>query len=106
MSQQIDTIGRVWHPAPSQSAPINTGSIQGVWLRQNENVEWAWTHLPDGKSYISGFTILNPSDEIQPVELPKQIKESLEKLSAFKKAIVDSMILPDHLLKDDDRKKK
>jgi hypothetical protein len=57
MSDSPDTTGRKFQPAPFQSAPLHTGSIQGVWLNPTEDVEWTWTHTLDGKSYISGYTI-------------------------------------------------
>lgn len=57
MSTSPDTAGREWMPAPYQSGPMATGLIQGVWLNLGEKVSWNWTHLPNGKSYISGFNI-------------------------------------------------
>ena len=91
MSKSIDTAGRVWHPAPFQSASLQTGSIQGVWLFPGEQVLWNWIHLPDGKSYISGFSIQNPIEEIKIPELPKTLKESLDQIDAIKKQMMDSM---------------
>jgi len=52
-----DTSGRQWHPAPWQSAPMNTGSITGLWMAPDEDVDWFWTHTADGKSYVSGYTL-------------------------------------------------
>ena len=54
-------VGQTWRPAPYQTAPLNTGSIQGVWAAPNEDIEWSWTHNPDGTSYVNGYTIKQKS---------------------------------------------
>lgn len=55
-----DSGGREWHPAPWQSAPMTSGTIQGVWLSPNEEVEWTWETSPfDGTSRIVGYTLKN-----------------------------------------------
>ena len=59
MSTSPDTVGRIWMPAPYQSEPMGTGSIQGVWIFPGQKVEWHWVHLPDGKSYVNGHGIEN-----------------------------------------------
>jgi hypothetical protein len=37
-----------------QSLPV---SVQNVSLSPSEDVEWTWTHTPQG-SYVSGYTIV------------------------------------------------
>jgi len=59
MSTSPDTSGRVWVPAPLQSAPVNTGSIQGVWAMPGEEIEWSWVHLQGGQSYVNGYRVKN-----------------------------------------------
>ncbi len=51
-----DSFGRRWYGAPYQSEQPTTGSIQGVWLRDNEEVEWIWSHGPGG-SRITGYKV-------------------------------------------------
>ena len=51
-----NTGGHIWHPSPYQSAPMHTGSIQGVWLKPGERVFWNWAHGPSG-SYVSGYIV-------------------------------------------------
>ena len=53
----MDTGGRVWHSTPYQGAERSTtGCINGVWVAQDEEVEWTWAHTPQG-SYVMGYTI-------------------------------------------------
>ena len=47
---------KVWKPAPCQFGPTHTGSIMGIWVFPDEEVEWIWTHTPDG-SYVSGYIV-------------------------------------------------
>ena len=53
-----DTAGNVWSGAPYQSGPTNTGSVQGVWLKPGEDVEWTWS--ADG-THIIGYSIKRKS---------------------------------------------
>ena len=57
---ETNTGGQIWQPAPYQSAPMTTGSIQGIWADPLDDVEWIWTHTPGG-SYVSGYTIKKKS---------------------------------------------
>lgn len=56
-----NTAGQQWHGAPYQSSPATTGMIQGVWLYDDEEVEWIWTYGLDGTSYVSGYTVRKKS---------------------------------------------
>ena len=51
-----NTGGQKFISAPYQTGPITTVYITGVWLRDGEDVEWIWTHTPQG-SYVSGYTL-------------------------------------------------
>ena len=60
---EADTGGRVWSGVPYQSAETHTGSVQGVWLSANEEVEWTWS--ADG-THVIGYTVKNkilPKDD-------------------------------------------
>ena len=54
---ETDTGGRHWVAAPSGTAPLHSGTIQGVWLNPGEEVQWHWCFSPDG-NYVSGYSIL------------------------------------------------
>jgi len=45
-----------WVAAPQASLP-GAPSVQGVALAPNEDVQWLWTHTPNG-SYVSGYNIV------------------------------------------------
>ena len=53
---ESDSLGRRWHPAPYQTSPMNSGSMLGIYLADDEEVEWIWSYGMNG-SYISGYTI-------------------------------------------------
>ena len=53
---EMDSLGRRWCPAPYQSAPSNSGGMLGVYLGEDEEVEWIWT-FGQGGSYVSGYTV-------------------------------------------------
>ena len=54
---QTDSCGKVWCAAPI-SEILQTNSINGVWLANNEEVEWSWAHTPQG-SYVNGYIVKN-----------------------------------------------
>ena len=53
----VDTRNRVYQSAPDNCVNHGTSAVNGVWLSATEDVEWVWTHLPNGKSYVSGYNI-------------------------------------------------
>jgi len=53
----IDTRDRVYQSAPDSCVNQGTSAVNGVWLATTEEVEWVWTHLPNGKSYVNGYNI-------------------------------------------------
>lgn len=57
------TDGQIFMLAPPQTAPITTGTLQGVWVLPQQEVEWIWTHAPSG-SYVSGYTIKDKDIDI------------------------------------------
>jgi hypothetical protein len=69
MSEKKETGGKVWRPAPAQSAPMHSGTLHGVWVHPDNEVEWIWTHTPGG-SFISGYTIKAPSIPVPKEEEP------------------------------------
>ena len=53
---ESDSLGRRWHPAPYQTSPMNSGSMLGIYLADDEEVEWIWTSGSDG-SHVNGYTV-------------------------------------------------
>ena len=53
---ESDSLGRRWHPAPYQTVPTHSGSMLGVYLADDEEVEWLWTGGLNG-SYVMGYTV-------------------------------------------------
>lgn len=51
-------------PAPAPilpgAAPPPPNRVLSVILQPGEEVGWIWTFGPDGGSYVSGYTIINP----------------------------------------------
>jgi len=49
----------VFAPQPTlmSSFELPANRVISVELNPEEEVEWAWTLLPDGTSYVSGYTI-------------------------------------------------
>jgi hypothetical protein len=43
-------------PAPRSSVAWPLNRVESVILAPGEDVQWSWTHGPDG-SYVSGYTI-------------------------------------------------
>ena len=64
MSDEIDTAGRKWVPAPGNppGGPMRTGSIAGIMVWPGQKVKWSWTHPPGGQSYVSGYEIVNEDE--------------------------------------------
>jgi hypothetical protein len=60
MKQDPKTAGKKrWVPAPPSDPPdvMHSGQITGVYLAPDEEVEWHWTHSPDGTSVVTGYTL-------------------------------------------------
>jgi hypothetical protein len=47
-----------WVTAPQSSLP-GSPAVQGVAIAPGEDVQWLWTHTPNG-SYVSGYSIFRP----------------------------------------------
>jgi hypothetical protein len=61
------TDGRKWVSAPYQGPQIHTGSINGVWVNPTDEVEWNWSHTPQG-SFISGYSIKTRGLPVPPIQ--------------------------------------
>lgn len=48
--------GQRWSPAPITD-PLTTGSVLGVWLSPDEEVDWHVCFGPDGTQLVNGYTI-------------------------------------------------
>lgn len=51
--------GRRWTAAPLPTTPfgLTTGTITGVYLAPDEEVEWHTAIAPDGSTQVTGYTI-------------------------------------------------
>jgi len=47
-----------WIPAPASDRAISSGAVFGVSLDPGEQVRWAYTILPDGRRFVTGYDIL------------------------------------------------
>lgn len=63
---ETTTDGKVWTPVPYNNAPVTTGTLQGVWVFPQQQIEWIWTHTSEG-SYVSGY-LIKGLDKIIPQE--------------------------------------
>lgn len=57
MKKPSDQNERVVTPPPPTD-PAVPHRVQSVTLRPGERVQWEWTTLPDGRRFVSGYTIL------------------------------------------------
>lgn len=48
--------------APYQGGVAKPGIIYGAWAEVGDEIEWHWSHLPDG-SYVSGYTVRRPKPQ-------------------------------------------
>ena len=55
-SGERNTGGQKWVAAPYQSPGTSTSAIMGVWISDDEEVEWHWVHGLGG-SYVNGYTV-------------------------------------------------
>lgn len=55
---------RRWVAAPASLTP-NAPTVTGVYLSEDEAVEWVWTHTPNG-SYVSGYKIIKKPNQTKP----------------------------------------
>ena len=53
---ETTTDGKIFVAPPAQTAPVTTGTLQGVWVTPQQQIEWIWTHTPEG-SYVSGYVV-------------------------------------------------
>jgi hypothetical protein len=48
--------------APQSGALDASSPVIYVVLGDEEEVRWQWTHLPDGRSFVTGYEIVKQSD--------------------------------------------
>lgn len=53
---------KTWVPSP-QEFYADDNRVLGVWLAEDEEVHWQWTHNPDGQSLVTGYTITKKTRE-------------------------------------------
>jgi len=66
MSGDWYSTARGWKivPAPVDTLENSTtGSIQWVYIREDEEVEWDEVRLPDGTMRVVGYTIVKKADK-------------------------------------------
>jgi hypothetical protein len=44
--------------APSSGGGMSSGAVLSVTLNDDEDVVWHWTHRQDGRSVVTGYTIV------------------------------------------------
>lgn len=55
-SQQTSSAVRVVYP-PQPTDPSIPASIFSLEIHEELEVEWQWTHLPDGNSVVTGYRL-------------------------------------------------
>jgi hypothetical protein len=58
MNSQTDEKTR-FVQSPVMDATQSSSSVFNVELKENEDVQWIWTHHPNGQSVVMGYKILN-----------------------------------------------
>ena len=59
MSNQSDQIKETYTIcAPESSDTSVPGALKNVVVNTDENIEWVWTHLQNGKSAVTGYRII------------------------------------------------
>lgn len=48
--------------APQIACLSTSSSVISVELSNNEEVEWQWTHLPNGQSIVTGYKIVKKNN--------------------------------------------
>lgn len=48
--------------APQIGDNYGPGALISVELDEDEEVQWEWTHFTDGRSYVTGYTIIKKID--------------------------------------------
>lgn len=43
---------------PSSGGGMSRGAVLSVTLRDDEDVVWHWTHYQDGRSAVTGYTVV------------------------------------------------
>ncbi len=63
-----DTIGRRYEQPPIYN-PASTSGMMGVWLHEDEEVDWSISYNPDGTQHCFGYTIKKKGEQICKSEL-------------------------------------
>ena len=59
--QQTDKKRTIQAPQPHHA--VTPSSVISVELKENEEVEWQWTHFPDRRSAVTGYTITRKNNK-------------------------------------------
>jgi hypothetical protein len=59
MNNQSDLIKETYTIFVPENSDISVpGALSNVVVSTDEKVEWIWTHIPNGKSAVTGYRIL------------------------------------------------
>ncbi|MDQ5854382.1 MAG: hypothetical protein M3380_20395 [Chloroflexota bacterium] len=61
MDQQAKTKRTVYAPQPHNAPP--SPQVISVELDEDEDVHWQWTHFADGRSAVTGYTIVKKGEQ-------------------------------------------
>jgi len=53
---------RIVHP-PSAGGAEGASPVLSVTLAEGEEVNWLWTHFPDGRSVVTGYEVIKKDGE-------------------------------------------
>jgi hypothetical protein len=79
MSQTSETRGekRIVQP-PVTDGSVGASSVLSVALAEDEEVNWLWTHLPDGRSFVSGYEVIKKGGEKTTFNLEGAVNDWLQ----------------------------
>lgn len=57
-SENSSVKGKTWISAPDYDSNNvrHSGQLEGLWVGDDEEIEWFWEHSPEG-SYVNGFRL-------------------------------------------------
>ncbi len=64
MTQNLQANGeKQIEQAPASETSLNASQVVNVEVVEDEEVAWHWTHYPDGKSVVTGYSIVQKKAE-------------------------------------------
>lgn len=62
--ERVTTDGKLWIPVPSDCIVDSSGALMGAFVGIDEQIEWTFAYLPNGRRWVFGYTILSKRQEI------------------------------------------